>query len=169
MRLPFRRFDALGYFIAAGQLLPAPLTIEERLPESRVANFLRVARALVRVPVALANLLGHLQGAPSTIDTLPNSGRSQSSSSATHNSCHLTRPANGSSAAHVSDRNFTKQLFLSIARPVRARPPCGGGKRRGGNAACLTDGHGLLRSRLGSRLKATITGRGPRLIARQMI
>jgi len=102
--------DALGYFIAAGQLSPAPLTIEERLPESGVANFLRVARALVGVPIALANLLAHLQGAPSTIHTLPNSGRCQSSSSATHNSCHLTRPANGSSAAQVSDRNFTKQL-----------------------------------------------------------
>ena len=46
--------------MAAGQLSPAPLTIEERLPESRVANILRVARALVCVPVALANLLAHL-------------------------------------------------------------------------------------------------------------
>jgi hypothetical protein len=58
----FIDFDALGSFIAAGQLSPAPLTIEERLAESGVASFFRVARAVVCVPVALANLLAHLQG-----------------------------------------------------------------------------------------------------------
>jgi hypothetical protein len=58
----FIDFDALGSFIAAGQLSPAPLTIEERLAESSVASIFRVARAVVCVPVALANLLAHLQG-----------------------------------------------------------------------------------------------------------
>jgi hypothetical protein len=82
-------FDALGYFIAAGQLSPAPLTIEERLTESGVANFFRVARALVRVPVALANLLAH-KVLPQTILTSPIPGASQSSSSAMHNSFRAT-------------------------------------------------------------------------------
>ena len=86
----FIGFDALGSFIAASQLSPAPLTIEERLAESGVASFFRVARASVCVPVALANLLAHLQGRAlnNQRDTPPNSTRSQSSSSATHKSCH---------------------------------------------------------------------------------
>jgi hypothetical protein len=97
----FIGFDALGSVIAASQLSPAPLTIEERLAESGVASFFRVARASVCVPVALANLLAHLQGRAlnNQRDTPPNSSRSQSSSGATHKSCHLTRPACGSSAA----------------------------------------------------------------------